>query len=211
MKILFTILTFVFLTTTMLLGQCSDFATPNPNGKFFNMDYTMEANRDAALVGLESITYPAGPGCVCGDSITIAGADLLIQGPVGAEDRYRIRATSDTTGYYAGENGNFQGIVTFNYSDGTKVPCDYMTSSNSNLYRSIPVAIFPNPVQDQLTLINGEGDVTIYNALGHSVKELTVNTGQTIIPLNDVLGGYYILQVHRKDGSSVVKQFLKSN
>ena len=61
MKKILTILTFVFMTSALLFGQCADTATPNSNHKFFNMDYIMQADRDAALVGLESITYPAGP------------------------------------------------------------------------------------------------------------------------------------------------------
>lgn len=211
MKNIFTLLTFVFLTNTMLLGQCSDSATPNPNGKFFNMDYASEADRDAALVGLESITYPAGPGCECGETTTQVLADLLFQGPIGADDRYRIRAVSDTTNFYGGENGNFEGSVIFNYADGTASSCDYEgTTSNVNVNGITPITIFPNPVQDQLTLIDGKGEVTIYNVLGQPVKNLIVDTNRATIQLDGILNGQYYLHVLQKDGTIVIKQFSKT-
>ncbi len=212
MKKIFTFLTFVLMTNTILLGQCPDTATPNPNNKFFNMDYALEVDRDAALEGLESITYPAGPGCDCGATTTIANADHLFQGPIGADDRYRIRAVSDTITYFGGVNGSFEGTVTFNYTDGTTETCTYeATTSTSNINEISPVSIFPNPVKDQLTLINGEGEVIIYNALGQVVKQLTINANQNTIELSELLKGQYSLRVLKEDGTIITKQFSKVN
>jgi len=212
MKKLFTFLTFVFLTSPLLFGQCPDTATPNPNGRFFNMDYALEADRDAALEGLESITFPAGTGCDCGETVTIAEADLILQGPVGADDRYRIRGAGDVADYFGGMNGAFEGTVTFNMMDGAAENCDYaITTSTSNLNGSTPVAIFPNPVKDQLTIVNGKGKVTIYNVMGQAVKHLTIDAEQSTIQLSDLLNGQYYLQVLQADGTVVTKQFVKVN
>jgi len=209
MKKIFTFLIFAFLANTMLIGQCSDTAKPNANGKFFNMDYALEADRDAALEGLESITYPAGPGCECGETTTQALADLVIQGPIGMDDRYRIRAASDTTAFYGGDNANFIGDVIFNYTDGTSETCSYGTSSTSSINES-SITIFPNPVNDQLTLMNGKGQVTIYNVLGQPVKDLTVSANQANIQLSGLLNGQYFLRVLQEDGTSAIKQFSKT-
>jgi len=73
------------------------------------------------------------------------------------------------------------------------------------------VGIFPNPVKSQLTLTNGAGQATIYNALGQTVKQLTINANQATIQLADLLNGQYYLQVLQADGTVVTKQFSKMN
>lgn len=73
------------------------------------------------------------------------------------------------------------------------------------------VELFPNPAMGQLTLINGEGKVYIYNALGETVKQLTIGESQTTISLADLLNGQYYLQVIQEDGTVVSKQFTKVN
>jgi len=73
------------------------------------------------------------------------------------------------------------------------------------------VGMFPNPVKTELTLTNGQGQATIYNALGQAVKQLTINANQTTIQLADLLNGQYYLQVLQADGTVVTKQFSKVN
>ena len=206
MKKLLTLLTFVFLTNALLFGQCPYRADPNPDNQFFNLRYTTEAERDAALVGLASITFPL----AAGGTVDILLADLLSTGPHGNPEYWRIRANGGVVGYFGGENGNFEGNITFNYTDGSTESCDYeMTTSNSNINGSTPVAIFPNPVKDQLTIINGEGQATIYNVLGQAVKHLTIDANQVSIQLADLLKGQYYLQVLKEDGIIVTRQFSK--
>ena len=211
MKKILTLLTFVFLTSALLFGQCPDEATPNPNNRNFNLEYDLEADRDAAWAALDSITFPAGLECMCGATITIAKVDLTADGPVGPDEVYRIRAITSVPDYFGGVNGNFEGNITFTKTDGTTESCDYeaTTTSNSNIIGSTPVAIFPNPVKDQLTLINGKGQATIYNVLGQAVKHLTINANQVSIQLADLLKGHYFLQVLQADGTVVTKQFVK--
>ena len=210
MKKIFTLLTFVFLANVLLLGQCPDLVTPNPTNKVFNMSYNLEADRDAAWAGLDSITFPAGVGCMCGATITIDTSGLEIDGPVGADNVYRIRAKTTIADYFGGENGNFVGSLTFTKTDGTSETCDYtVMTSNSNINGSTPVEIFPNPVTDKLTIINGEGQATIYNVLGQTVKHLTIDADQASIQLADLLNGQYYLQVLQEDGTIVIKQFAK--
>ena len=209
MKKALTFLTFVFLTNSLLFGQCPDSATPNPTNRTFNLSYILEADRDAAWNALDSITFPAGDGCMCGSTVDIAKADLTIDGPVSAANVYRIRATVPTNDYFGGENGNFEGNVTFNYMDGTTDSCDYMTSSNSDIDFSTPMVLFPNPVKDQLTIVNGKGKMTIYNILGQPVQQKNIHANQASIQVDDLLNGQYFLQVIQADGTIVTEQFSK--
>lgn len=212
MKKIFTILTFVFLTSAMLFGQCPDAATPNPTNRTFNLSFNMEADRDATWAALESITFPAGEGCMCGETVTILKADLTTDGPVSANNVYRIRSVTTTDDYFGGENANFEGILTFNNTDGTAVTCEYTVMvNNSNIIDATPIEIFPNPVQDQLTISNGKGEATIYNAMGQPLKHLTIVTDQTTIQLDNLLNGRYYLQVVQENGAILMKQFSKVN
>ena len=76
--------------------------------------------------------------------------------------------------------------------------------------------IFPNPVQDQLNIIDGQGQATIYNVLGQPVKELTIHNGQSrgfgtsfTINVSDLPKGQYILHIQQENGHINVKQFIK--
>ena len=69
------------------------------------------------------------------------------------------------------------------------------------------VGIFPNPVKDQLTLVNAEGKATLYNVLGQPVKSMVIVDSESIIELAGLLNGQYFLQVLQEDGTIVTKQF----
>ncbi len=209
MNKIFTLLIFVFLSSAMLFGQCPDSATPNPSNKTFNMTYATEVDRDAAWDALASITFPAGAGCMCGDTIIVLKTDLTVDGPVGADDAFRIRAVTSTDDYFGGENGNFTGTLTFNYADNTTETCEYVSTPISNINENTSVNIFPNPANNQLTIINGEGQATIYNVIGEAVKHLTIDVNQVSIQLADLLNGQYYLKVLKKDGTIITKQFSK--
>ena len=69
--------------------------------------------------------------------------------------------------------------------------------------------VFPNPVQDELNIINGEGLATIYNVLGQAVKQLTIKNSQLTINTSDLPKGQYILHILQQNGNVVTKQFVK--
>ena len=71
---------------------------------------------------------------------------------------------------------------------------EYSKTISFDFNRQNEIGIFPNPVKDQLTLINGVGKATIYNVLGEKVKHLTIDANQTTIPI-ELLNGQYYLQV----------------
>jgi hypothetical protein len=73
------------------------------------------------------------------------------------------------------------------------------------------VVVFPNPAKNQLTIIKGEGEATIYNVFGQALKQLTISDDQATIQLTDLLNGQYYLQVLQENGTIVTKQFVKVN
>jgi hypothetical protein len=71
------------------------------------------------------------------------------------------------------------------------------------------VLIYPNPVQDVLTIENAEGFATIYNTLGQPLRQIEINNTKYFLSTDDLPKGIYTLHVRRADGTAVVKQFLK--
>lgn len=76
-------------------------------------------------------------------------------------------------------------------------------------YLNKEVVIFPNPVDNQFTIINGKGTVTIYNMMGQPIKSLIINDVRDIIPVGDLAKGQYILEVIEEDGNRKTKRFVK--
>ena len=78
-------------------------------------------------------------------------------------------------------------------------------------YNNSTISIFPNPVQDELNIIGGQGQITIYNLLGQPVKQFTINTEQSTINLTDLPSGQYILHIQSREiGRTIATQrFLK--
>ena len=122
------------------------------------------------------------------------------QGTASGLNTYTAIDKSPTAGsnYYRLKQMDFDGK--FEYSE--IVVVDFNKRLNE-------IGLFPNPAKNQLTLINGEGQVIIYNVLGETVKQLTIDANQTTIPLADLLDGQYYLQVIQEDGFVVSKQFTK--
>jgi hypothetical protein len=73
-----------------------------------------------------------------------------------------------------------------------------------------PLKVYPNPVQDELTISEGVGMITIYNALGQPIRQI-INENQTIfaIDVRDLPKGIYSLQLRKANGQVVTTQFVK--
>jgi predicted outer membrane repeat protein len=71
------------------------------------------------------------------------------------------------------------------------------------------ITLFPNPVQNELTIANGEGNAIIYNSLGQPVKQFAVGSSQMTIDISDLESGIYILKLQKTNGSLTSKQFVK--
>ena len=74
---------------------------------------------------------------------------------------------------------------------------------------NVELQIFPNPVENELTIVGGEGIATIYNVLGQPVMELAVSSKQFTVDTSDLPKGQYILQIAQQNGNVITQQFLK--
>uniref|UniRef100_UPI00404B5A6B T9SS type A sorting domain-containing protein n=1 Tax=Fluviicola sp. TaxID=1917219 RepID=UPI00404B5A6B len=76
---------------------------------------------------------------------------------------------------------------------------------NSNSFFSV----FPNPASDQITIETNEylmgNEFAIYNSIGKSVRKGSITTKETIVNLNDLATGIYILNINNQ-GYKVIKQ-----
>jgi Secretion system C-terminal sorting domain len=71
------------------------------------------------------------------------------------------------------------------------------------------VLLYPNPVQEVLTIENGEGTATVFNALGQPLRQFNITASKYLLDTNDLPNGIYALQVRKVDGTAVAKPFLK--
>ncbi len=68
---------------------------------------------------------------------------------------------------------------------------------------------FPNPVQERLTIVNGQGAATLYNALGQVVSQFQITSAQFQMEVSGLPEGIYTLQVRSADGTVLVQQVVK--
>ena len=69
--------------------------------------------------------------------------------------------------------------------------------------------VFPNPVQERLTIVNGQGTATLYNALGQVVQQFQIANAQFEMEVSGLQQGVYSLQVRSADGTVKVRQIVK--
>lgn len=100
--------------------------------------------------------------------------------------------------YYRLKQIDFDGQ--FEYSEVVTVE---LTSLNND------VAIYPNPVSNNLTIEGVQGIATIHNLLGQPVKEFSINNEQENIDLSDLTEGQYLLMIQAANGERVIQQFVK--
>lgn len=71
------------------------------------------------------------------------------------------------------------------------------------------VQIYPNPVQDELTIQDGIGNITIFNAFGQPIHQITNEKSLMTINTTDLPKGIYILQLQKINGQVQTFQFVK--
>ena len=70
-------------------------------------------------------------------------------------------------------------------------------------------ALYPNPVQGDLNIINGKGQAIIYNILNQPIKSFNIQYPAFNIDLSDLPKGQYILHIQQDNGNIVTQQFIK--
>jgi len=72
-----------------------------------------------------------------------------------------------------------------------------------------PINIYPNPVQDNLTVENGQGMITVFNTLGQKVRQFENQLDVLQLNVNDLNKGQYILHIQKTNGEIVTRRFVK--
>lgn len=80
---------------------------------------------------------------------------------------------------------------------------------NAEAVQSKPFVMYPNPVKNDLTVENGIGLITIYDNLGKLILQVELNKNKEQINLSRLAKGTYMLNVRKKNGDMITKQFVK--
>lgn len=140
----------------------------------------------------------------------------------GNPDSYREWETID----FVEGNGTTQEVQNYTYTDEEPFTginyyrlkqIDYdgqfeyskIVNINQKSSNTSTIQLFPNPVKDELNIIDGQGQATIYNMLGQPVKQFTVNNETSSIDVSDLPKGQYILHIQQENGTVATKRFVK--
>ena len=117
------------------------------------------------------------------------------------EQQYSFIVENPNSGlnYYRLKQIDFDGQ--FDYSSIVNVTIDQDFNKTTK--------ISPNPVQNELNIVDGQGQATIYNLLGQPVKQFSINNKQFRIGTKELAEGQYILLIQRENGQIVTKRFMK--
>jgi PKD repeat protein len=116
------------------------------------------------------------------------------------------------------EAGTYLACVTVNGATGTDSTCysitvDTCVTIGIGTVNTLSWQIYPNPAQNQLTVVipNGTqgGKLAIINNLGMLVKEITVTDNRTTIAINELAAGIYHLTYTSAEGTKGAGKFVK--
>ena len=71
------------------------------------------------------------------------------------------------------------------------------------------LSIFPNPVSDNLNIVNGQGLARVTNMLGQLVLEKNIVNENASLNVSSLSSGQYILVIQKDDGNVISQQFSK--
>lgn len=159
-----------------------------PNNVLLEWTTASEHNSDKFIIekSLDGKTYqPIGTVAATGNSAVPVNYNLTDNNPAHGLNYYRLKQVDVDAKY--------------NYS---KVVSVYVNHSGN-------ISIYPNPVKNELYISSSElnnASVTIYNALGESVKSISgLHGAQAIIDTKDLVNGIYFVRVQNGNFSSVKK------
>ena len=152
-----------------------------------NKGFEIERSKDGK--NWENIGFVQGNGT----TLITQNYTYIDEAPFVGINYYRLKQIDLPTG-----QADYDGA--FEYSD--IVTVEFRTTNAT-------LAIYPNPVTNELNIIDGQGRAIIYNLLGQPVRELIISNEQLIINTSDLAKGQYILSIQRKTGEIITKRFIK--
>lgn len=89
----------------------------------------------------------------------------------------------------------------FEYSDIISIKNESITNNQIQLY--------PNPMVNNLTIENGEGNINIYTVSGKLVRQLKIQQSQQQIDVSNFLKGIYWIKISKENGESTTHKVVK--
>jgi hypothetical protein len=74
----------------------------------------------------------------------------------------------------------------------------------------VEMLVYPNPTSNQLTIVNGRGNGTIYNLLGQVVKSLFIDNDESTFHISELPNGQYWLRILQPNGNVITRKIIKS-
>ena len=142
----------------------------------------------------------------------LSNADLTKNGtitiPAGTPDgEYRMRVRAQ---WGSAASPDACGVISFGEAIDFKLLVDETLSSVK--FDQLSLSLFPNPVNDILTVTNSEvlETVSIVNLLGQDVKSVKANDRQVQVNVSSLANGAYLLRATTADGRGGVIKFIKN-
>ncbi len=142
-----------------------------------------EVERSSNGIDFEQIGYVEGKGT----TLEVSNYQFIDEKPINGVNYYRLKQL-DFDGKY-----EYSKIVTITIGE----------------QFDKAIQIFPNPVSDQLTIIDGQGQAKIYNTLGQLIQQFQILNKEYQLRTNKLVTGQYILQIARANGTIKTVRFIK--
>lgn len=85
-------------------------------------------------------------------------------------------------------------------------------TENTNQFDLQEVMVYPNPTRQQINLSHKNGfikEVKIFDLCGKEVKKISVNNTQSVLSIDDLPSGMYMLKILCNNGESIYKKIVK--
>jgi len=213
---------FTIVDATLYLGWADISATPEELNIFFHALRTEQLINATSLAKMQAIapsSWDYGYGLEYYD---IDGDDYYgHSGDVGNTSGLFFSDISTPTfpaGYYVAYNYTYEGVAPYNVLDkplhdmmqsfvpGPEDTVTVPVSIAALEQMEIEVNMFPNPASDRITIVSdGILSVMIQDVSGRVVKELTTDTDELYLELQDVDSGIYLVSVMAENGMAQKK------
>ncbi len=76
-------------------------------------------------------------------------------------------------------------------------------------FKKPTIVAYPNPVKNNLTVLNATGELTLYNYLGKAVKTFKITDDTFVIDMSVYENGIYLLAINQSNRSPILKTITK--
>lgn len=132
----------------------------------------------------------------------------LISEPAGSVDFDQMQVSGDTLFFTVCDDAQLIGIT-----DSTGIICSYLeidfTLDLGNIDHSKQTKIYPNPAHDFVTIQMDElTEIVLFDELGRYVKSFESFGSSTILDLQNIESGIYLLYLKKNDGSISIDELI---